>query len=75
MEVKEHENKDDIMNTLEECYSSVNVPFNDIDYAHHIGLTFTDKKSEKKNLYLLNLDHGKLVHVFVKVNQSIMIMS
>ena len=33
VKVKEKESKDDVLNTLEKCYSSLNVPFdpNDID--------------------------------------------
>ena len=47
VEVKEKEGKDDVMNTLEQCYSSLDVPFNpnDIDRAHLIGLSHTDNHS------------------------------
>ena len=47
VEVKEKEGKDDVMNTLELCYSSLDVPFNpnDIDRAHLIGLSYTDNHS------------------------------
>ena len=47
VEVKEKEDKDDVMNTLEQCYSSLDVPFNpnDIDRAHLIGLSHTDNHS------------------------------
>ena len=47
MEVKEKEGKDDVMNTLEQCYSSLDVPFNpnDVDRAHLIGLSHTDNHS------------------------------
>ena len=47
VEVKEKEGKDDVMNTLELCYSSLGVPFNpnDIDRAHLIGLSYTDNHS------------------------------
>ena len=45
-----NENKDDVMNTLEKCYSSLNVPFgpSDIDRAHRIGSSYTDNHSGKK---------------------------
>ena len=38
------------MNTLEQCYSSLNVSFdlNDIDRTHRIGLSYTDNYSGKK---------------------------
>ena len=41
VEVKEKESEDDIMSTLEKCYSSLNVPFdpNDIERAHYIELS------------------------------------
>ena len=44
MEVKEKKSKDDVMNTLEQCYSSLDIPSNpnDIDRVHHIGLSYTD---------------------------------
>ena len=47
VEVKEKEGKDDVMNTLEQCYSSLDVPFNpnDVDRAHLIGLSHTDNHS------------------------------
>ena len=47
---KEKENEDDVINTLEQCYSSLDVPFNpnDIDRAHCIGLSYTDNHSRKK---------------------------
>ena len=50
MEVKEKESEDDVMNTLEKCYSSLNLPFdpNDTDRAHRIGLSYTDNHSGKK---------------------------
>ena len=50
VEVKENEDEDDIMNVLEDCYSSVNFQFdaNDIDCAHRIGLPYTDRNSDKK---------------------------
>ena len=50
VEVKEKESEDDVMNTLEKCYSSLNVPFdtNDIDRAHRIGLSYTGNHLRKK---------------------------
>ena len=47
VEVKEKEGKDDVMNTLEQCYSSLDIPFNpnDVDRAHLIGLSHTDNHS------------------------------
>ena len=50
VEVKENEDDDGIINVLEDCYSSVNLQFdaNDIDHAHCIGLSYTDKNSDKK---------------------------
>ena len=47
VEVKEKEGKDDVMHTLEQCYSSLDVPFNpnDVDRAHLIGLSHTDNHS------------------------------
>ena len=44
VEVKEKKSKDDVMNTLEQCYSSLDIPSNpnDIDRVHHIGLSYTD---------------------------------
>ena len=47
VEVKEKEGKDDVMNTLEQCYSSLDVPFNpnDVDRAHLIVLSHTDNHS------------------------------
>ena len=50
VEVKENEDEDGIMNVLEDCYSSVNLQFdaNDIDHAHCLGLSYTDKNSDKK---------------------------
>ena len=50
VEVKEKESEGDVMNTLEQCYSSLDVPFdpNDIDQAHHIGLSYIDNHSGKK---------------------------
>ena len=50
VEVKENEDEDGIMNVLEDCYSSVNLQFdaNDIDHAHRLGLSYTDKNSDKK---------------------------
>ena len=50
VEVKENDDEDGVMNVLEDCYSSVNLPFdaNDIDRAHRIGLLYTDKNSGKK---------------------------
>ena len=49
-EVKENEDEDDVMNVLEDCYSSVNLQFdaNDIDCAHRIRLPYTDKNSGRK---------------------------
>ena len=48
--VKEKESEDDIMNTLEQCYSSLDVPFNpiDINRDHRIGGSYTDSNSGKK---------------------------
>ena len=50
VEVKEKENKDDVMNTLEQCYSNLDVPSNpnDTDRAHHIELSYTDNHLGKK---------------------------
>ena len=51
VEFKEKESEDDVViNTLEKFSSSLNVPFdqNDIDRAHHIGLSYTDNHSGKK---------------------------
>ena len=51
MEWKLKEKKgDDIMNTLEKCYTSLNVSFhpNYIDRAHRIGLLRADNQSRKK---------------------------
>ena len=50
VEVKEKESEDDAMNTLEKCYSTLNVLFdpNDVDRAHRIGLSYTDNHSGKK---------------------------
>ena len=63
VEVKEKESEDDVINTLEKCYSNLDIPFNpnDIDHAHHIVLSYTD-------------NHGKLVNVFIKVDQGITLM-
>ena len=49
VEVEEKESEDDVINTLKEFYSSLDVPFNpnDIERAHHIGLSYTDNQSEK----------------------------
>ena len=51
VEVKEHENESDVMNTLKEYYSCGNVVFdaNDIDCACNIGLPYTEKKIQVKN--------------------------
>ena len=48
--VKEKECEDDVTNTLEQCYSSLDVPFNpnDIDRAHRIVGSYTDSHSGKK---------------------------
>ena len=54
MKVKEKESEDDVMNTLEKCYSSLNVSFDpiliqsDIDRAHRIELSHTDNHTGKK---------------------------
>ena len=50
VEVKEKESEDDVMNMLEQCYSSLDVPFNpnDIDRAHRIRLSYTDNHLGKK---------------------------
>ena len=51
MEYKLKEKKgDDIMNTLEKCYTSFNVSFdpNYIDRAHRIGLLRADNQSREK---------------------------
>ena len=50
VEVKEKENKDDVMNTLEQCYSNLDVPSNpnDTDRAHHTELSYTDNHLGKK---------------------------
>ena len=49
VEVKEKKTENDVMNTLEKCYSSLNVPFdpNYIGRAYRIGLSYTDNYSEK----------------------------
>ena len=48
--IKENENQYYVMNTSVKCYSSLNVLLypNDIDRAHHIGLSYTDNHSGKK---------------------------
>ena len=54
VKVKEKESEDDVMNTLEKCYSSLNVSFDpiliqsDIDRAHRIELSYTDNHTGKK---------------------------
>ena len=47
MEAKEKETEDDIMNTLKQYFSSLDVPFNpnDIDRAHGVRLSHTDNHS------------------------------
>ena len=55
VKVKEKESEDDVMNTLEKCYSSLNVSFDpiliqsDIDRAHRIELSYTDNPREKNH--------------------------
>ena len=50
VEVKEKESEDDVINTLGQWYSILDVPFNPnyIDRAHHIGLLYTDNHLGKK---------------------------
>ena len=47
VEVKEKKSEDDVMNTLEECCSSLNVPLDPND-AHSIRLSYTDNHLGKK---------------------------
>ena len=44
--------KDNVMNdviALEKCFSSFNVPFDQNDRAHRIGLSYTDNYSGNKS--------------------------
>ena len=69
VEVKEKESEDDVMNTLEQCYSSLDVPFdpNDIDQAHHIRLSYTDNHSRKRiKSTIVNFRSWKTRHIFCK---------
>ena len=51
------------MNTLEKCYSSLNVPVdpNDTDRTHRIGISYTDNHSRKK---VHKIDHGKFAKFY-----------
>ena len=78
MEVKENEDKDRIMNVLEDCYSSVNLQFdaNDIDSAHRIGLPYTDKNSGKKvKSIIVKFRSWKAHQRLIKVDQDIMLIA
>ena len=69
VEVKEKESEDDVMNTLEKCYSSLNVPFdpNDIDWAHRIRLSYTDNHSgEKVKFIIIKFRPWKVRQLFYK---------
>ena len=73
-EVKEKESEDDVISTLEQCYSGLDAPFhrNDIDRAHRIGLSYTDNHSEKKvKSMIIKFRSWKSPTFFMKVDQCI----
>ena len=55
LEFKEKVSKDTVINTLENYYSSLNIPFdsNDINRVYRIGLSNTDNYSEKKVKFII----------------------
>ena len=69
VEVKEKESEDNVMNMLEQCYSSLDVPFNpnDDDQANLIGLLYTDNHSMKKvTSIVVKLSSWKARQIFYK---------
>ena len=69
VEVKEKESEDNVMNMLEQCYSSLDVPFNpnDDDQANLIGLLYTDSHSVKKvTSIIVKLSSWKARQIFYK---------
>ena len=55
VEVKEKESRDDVMNTFEQCYSSLDVPFNpnDIDRAHTDNHSGGKSKVHNYQIYIM----------------------
>ena len=69
VEVKEKESEDNVMNMLEKCYSSLDLPFNpnDDDQANLIGLLYTDNHSVKKvTSIIVKLSSWKACQIFYK---------
>ena len=69
MEAKEKETEDDIMNTLKQYFSSLDVPFNpnDIDRAHGVRLSHTDNHSgEKVKSMIVKVRSWKARQLFYK---------
>ena len=73
VEVKEKESEDDVINTLKEFYSSLDVPFNpnDIERAHRIGLSYTDNHSgENVKFTVVKFRSWKARQLFYKSRPS-----